>query len=60
MRTPVSLGPQKVKLELPRDVRIKSASLLRAEVPLVFQQHGRIVEFTIPAVKLYEVAALEV
>lgn len=60
MRTPVSLGPQKVKLELSRDVRIKSASLLRAEVPLVFQQHGRIVEFTIPAVKLYEVAALEV
>lgn len=60
MRTPVSLGPQKVRLELPRDVQIKSASLLRAEAPLVFRQEGRVVEFTIPAVKLYEVAALEV
>jgi Hypothetical glycosyl hydrolase 6/Beta-galactosidase trimerisation domain len=60
MRTPVPLGPQTVRLELPRDVRIKSASLLRAETALNFQQRGRIVEFIVPSVKTYEVAALEV
>ena len=59
MRKPVTLGPQKVRLELPRDVRIKRASLLRAEKPLPFQQQGRTVEFTVPSIGSYEVAALE-
>ena len=60
MRTPITLGPQTVRLELPRDVTIRSASLLGAETALKFQQQGRVVEFTVPAVKAYEVAALEV
>jgi len=60
MRKPLPLGPQKVRMELPRDVTIKSAALLRAETPLQVQQRGRIVEFTIPAVNLYEVVVLEV
>ena len=38
----------------------RKASLLRAEKPLVFHQRGRVVEFTVPAVGSYEVAALEV
>ena len=59
MRKPVTLGPQTVRLELPRDVGIKKAFLLKAEKPLTFQQKGRTVEFTIPSIGSYEVAALE-
>lgn len=60
MRKLLPLGPQHVRLELPRDVHIRRASLLRAEKPLPVQQSGRIVEFTVPSVGSYEVAALEV
>lgn len=60
MRKPLALGPQVVKLTLPREVRIKRASLLKAERPLTFKQTGRVVEFTVPSVGVYEVAALEV
>jgi hypothetical protein len=60
MRKPITLGPQAVRIELPRDVTIKRASLLRAEKVLNFQQHGRIIEFIVPTVSSYEVAALEV
>jgi len=59
MRKPVTLGPQTVRLEHPRDGRIIKASLLRAEKPLIFRQHGRTVEFTVPSIGSYEVAALE-
>ncbi|HXE08186.1 MAG TPA: alpha-amylase family protein [Acidobacteriaceae bacterium] len=59
MRKLLPLGPQTVRMELPRDVRIQRASLLRAEKPLPFRQNGRIVEFTVPSVGAYEVAALE-
>jgi hypothetical protein len=60
MRKVVSLGPQTVRMVLPRDVTIRKASLLRAEKPLTFQQHGRVITFTVSAVGSYEVAALEV
>ena len=60
MRTPIALGPQQVRLQLPRDVKIKAASLLRAETPVKFEQHGRTVELTVPSVGMYEVVALEV
>ena len=56
MRKPVPLGPQIVQFKLPRAVTIKKASLLRAEKPLAFRQHGSTVEFTVPAVGSYEVA----
>ncbi|WP_128913860.1 alpha-amylase family protein [Granulicella sibirica] len=60
MRTPVPLGAQTVRVVVPRDVRIKTATLLAAEMPVKFQQQGRTVRLTVPAVKLYEVVALEV
>ena len=60
MRRPIPLGAQTVRVTLPRDVTIKKASLLRAEKPLPFRQHGRKDEFTVPSVGSYEVAALEV
>jgi hypothetical protein len=60
MRKPITLGPQSVRIELPRDVAIKRASRLRAETLLNFQQHGRIIEFIVPSVGSYEVVALEI
>lgn len=60
MRQLIPLGPQKVQITLPRDVVIRKATLLRAEAPITFQQHGRRLEFSVPSVGPYEVVALEV
>jgi hypothetical protein len=60
MRQPVALGNQTVRVRLPREVKIKTASLLRAETNIQFKQTGRIVELTVPSIKIYEVVALEV
>jgi hypothetical protein len=54
------IGPQEVRWQLPRAVTIRNASLLRAEARLPVRQKGNVVEFTIPRVEDYEVAALEV
>ena len=59
MRKLLKLGPQTVRFELPRDVRIKSVSLLRAGVSVDFRQQGRAVSFTVPSVGAYQVVALE-
>jgi hypothetical protein len=40
-------------------VKVRNATLLRAERDLPFHQAGDVVEFTIPRVVDYEVAALE-
>lgn len=53
------IGAQRVRLTLPEGVRIRRASLLRAETTLRFRQQGAAVEFEIPRVVDYEVAALE-
>lgn len=60
MRYPVTLGPQRVRLNLPRDAKVRNGTLLKAQKPLTFQQKGRSIEFTVPALQLYEVAAFEV
>jgi hypothetical protein len=60
MRRPVSLGQQKVRVQLPREVKIKDVSLLRAEKKVVFQKTGKTVELSVPSVGMYEVIALEV
>jgi hypothetical protein len=60
MRKLVSLGEQKVTLQLPTDHKIKRASLLRGASDLHFRQNGRTVECTVPSVKAYEVVAFEV
>jgi hypothetical protein len=59
-RTSVSVGDQKVRLVLADARPIKSARLLWANRTLAVQQSGNVVEFTIPALVDYEVAALEV
>jgi hypothetical protein len=54
-----TLREQQVRLVLPDDRRIARASLLRAETSLPVRQTGRVVEFTVPSLADYEVAALE-
>jgi hypothetical protein len=56
----VSVGPQKVRLVAKDDKPIKSAKLLRAGQALPFTQKGRVIEFTVPDLAQYEVAAFEV
>jgi hypothetical protein len=53
-------GAQKVRLVLDNDKPIREARLLRSNQALRITQSGRVVEFTIPALEDYEVAALEV
>ncbi len=52
------LGPQKVRMRLPSGVEISRVELLRARKDVPFSKNEQIVEFVIPDVKDYEVAAL--
>lgn len=52
------IGEQKVRFELPDGVKISKVSLLRAGTPLAFKQSKNVVEFAIPSVTDFEVAAL--
>jgi hypothetical protein len=54
------LGPQTVKLELPEDVKVRRVQALRAGTDLKFKLRGQTLEFTLPAVRDYEIAAVEV
>jgi hypothetical protein len=54
------VGAQKVRLVLDSDKPIRKAQLLRSNQALEIHQTGRVVEFTVPALEDYEVAALEV
>ncbi len=53
------VGAQQVRIELPREARIRRVTALRAGRQLPFAQRGRSVEFSVPSVTDYEVAALE-
>lgn len=53
------IGEQRVRFELPREARIRRVTALRGGRQLQFRQGGRQVEFTVPGVVDYEVAALE-
>ena len=52
------IGEQRVRLQLPNGPLVKKAVLLRAEKEIPFTSNGTVVEFTIPSVEDYEVAAL--
>jgi hypothetical protein len=58
IRTLYPLGPQHVWIELPAGARVKNVQLLRAERTIPYQQQDKIVEFDVPSVVDYEVAAL--
>jgi hypothetical protein len=58
LRRSYPLGPQQVSLVVPEGMRVSRLEALRAQADLPYRQTGRHVEFTIPGVDDYEVAAL--
>jgi hypothetical protein len=58
LRRHYPIGEQKVRMILPADRKVARVELLRAERAIAFRQSGNTVEFTIPGVGDYEVAAL--
>ncbi|HKA00663.1 MAG TPA: alpha-amylase family protein [Candidatus Solibacter sp.] len=52
------IGPQKVRMELPQGRRVRRVELLRAEKDIPFRVSSGILEFTVPTVVSYEVAAV--
>lgn len=52
------LGAQKISVAVPGGVKIARVELLRAETSVPFTQAGGRVEFTVPKLDAYEVAAL--
>jgi len=52
------IGPQKVSLKLPPGRKVTRVELLRAEMGIPFRQREGAIEFTIPKVVDYEVAAI--
>jgi len=52
------IGPQKVRMKLPAGRRVARVELLQAEVDVPFRMVNGAIEFTIPKVLDYEVAAL--
>jgi hypothetical protein len=60
MRSVYPLGPQTVRMKLPQSVRIKSVELLRGRQRIAFDLKSETLQFTIPHVEDYEVAAITV
>ncbi|MGB7189366.1 MAG: hypothetical protein WBD10_04465 [Acidobacteriaceae bacterium] len=54
------LGPQTVNMKLPQGVRVKSVELLQAGRSVLFDVENQTLQFTIPRVEDYEVAAITV
>jgi hypothetical protein len=52
------IGEQRVRFDLPRDRKVARVELLRAEKTIPFRRTDRGIEFTIPNVTDYEVAAI--
>ncbi|PKQ45373.1 alpha-amylase family protein [Confluentibacter flavum] len=52
------IGQQKIRVEIPSSITIKKAELLRSEKGLEITQTGSIVEFLIPSIEDFEIAAL--
>jgi len=60
MQSTYPLGPQAVRMELPQGVRVNSIELLQAGKSLVFAMENRVLQFTIPRLDDYEVAAISI
>ena len=52
------IGAQKIKMNLPPGRRVNRVELLRAETDVPFHMTGGTIEFTVPKVLDYEVAAM--
>ena len=53
------ISAQRVRFNIPAASKIKRVQLLRAEKEIPFKHIGAAIEFTIPSVTEYEVAAIE-
>ena len=58
LRKDYPIGPQRVTVQLPLNVKISRVELLRAGTKPQFRQKNGAIEFTIDRVVDYEVAAL--
>jgi len=58
MQSVYPLGPQTVWMKLPLGVRVKSVELLQAGRSAAFIFEGQMLQFTIPSIEDYEVAAI--
>lgn len=58
LRRHYPIGEQKVRMTLPPGREVARVELLRAERKIAFRQNGSSVEFTIPGIADYEVAAI--
>ena len=58
IRKDYALGPQRVRVQLPAGVRISQVELLAGETRAEFSMKGNVLEFTLPRVDDYEIAAL--
>lgn len=54
------LGPQIVRMKLPQGMRVQSVSLLQAGRTVPFHLENQSLQFTIPRVEDYEVAAITI
>jgi hypothetical protein len=60
MQTVEPLGPQHVRMKLPGGVRVGQVELLRAERDAPFHMEDGVLQFTVPSVGDYEIAAVTV
>ena len=60
MQSVYPLGPQTVRMKLPPSARVRSVELLRGGQSLRFNVESEVLQFTIPHVDDYEVAAVTV
>jgi hypothetical protein len=60
MQSVEPLGPQRVSMKLPAAVRVQSVELLRAERHVPFHLEDHVLQFTVPSLEDYEVAAVTV
>jgi hypothetical protein len=58
MRTNYPIGPQKVRVQIPEGRKVSRVQLLRSGHDIPFRVTERRIEFTIPSVTDYEIAAL--
>ena len=60
LRSVSPLGPQKLTMRLPGGIKVKAVELLKAGQSQSFKFQNQLLQFTIPSLKDYEVAAITV
>jgi hypothetical protein len=60
LRSVSPLGPQKLTMRLPGGIKVKAVEILKAGQSLSFEFQNQLLQFTIPSLKDYEVAAITV